>query len=700
MWYTNPDGMKLAIDVAHAMASQRGHVLTEAEIEQTLLQVRDPDPVKRFLMAWGLLLPSEQVTEVPALFMQEDRFPAWSFNSLGFPQFHLTAPRSPSSIESFWVVHQAADFQDSMAEEKPASTAIRTALLTYKPVFVKAGVVTVFVNLLSVLTSLFAMQVYDRVVPNFAMSTLWVLTLGIALAIALEWALKNLRHSFVEGITENVDKALSQFFFDQTLSLKLDKRPSKIGSMVAQVRDYEQVKSFFTSTTLFVIADLPFTLFFVAIIAMLGGVVALVPLLFIPLSVGVGLLAKKPFSRMQEVQDDESARRHGVLIEALQSAELVKAQGLEWRFSLVWQALTEKLAKNAKNIRSLSSHTQYIVQSLQQLAYVLVVVAGVYAIQAGNLTIGGLIACSILAGRVLGNIGQVASVLVQWHQTQHALYVLNKMLTKPSDEDGRRVASTSSRVLDYSVESIVYCYEESREPQFQCKELTIKSGSRIAVIGKNGSGKSTLLRLLAGVSTPTAGRVSLGGLDLQTVRLGWLRRNVGYLPQEVRLFAGSLRDNLTFGITITSEAQLPEALLATGLDRLIKKHPLGLDMPIREGGMGLSGGQRQLVALTRLMLLKPLVWILDEPSSSLDRESEFRVMATIRNLPPECTLIITTHQHHWLDLVSRVLIVEDGSLRRDTTPTVIRQALNESRAATNQQNSNVSSLARGSGSGA
>lgn len=684
MALSSSEGVNAAVSQILAMAEYRGHALTHAECEQALLQSNEPSPQKRFLTAWPLLVPGEQVIELQAASMQAEHFPAWSFDNSGSPVFHKAAPDN-NPPASYWVVHELPSAGDSPehvgTNPKPATAAILLALKTYKPVFIRAGVVTVCINVLSVMTSLFAMQVYDRVVPNFAFSTLWVLALGMFLAISMEWMLKNLRHGFVEGMTEKVDRALSQFFFDQTLALKLDKRPSKVGSMVAQVRDYEQVKSFFTSTTLFVIADLPFALFFVAVIAMLGGYVALVPLLFIPLSVGVGLMCRRPIEALQAQQNDESARRHGVLIEALQGADMVKSQALEWRFSLVWQALTEKLALNGKNIRTLSSHAQYLIQSLQQIAYVLLVVAGVYAIQAGNLTVGGLIACSILAGRALSNISQVTSVLVQWHHTKNALEILDKMLVKPSDDDGRRVASTRSQVLHYEFGPLTYRYEDSKEIQFDCKKLQFQAGARVAIIGRNGSGKSTMLRLLAGLATPSAGQVKLGGLDLQTARHGWLRANVGYLPQEVRLFAGTLKDNLTFGLPACGEETLCEAMARTGLDRLVNKHPLGLNMPVREGGSGLSGGQRQLVAFTRMVIQRPLVWLLDEPSSSLDRESESRVMRILQELPPECILLLTTHQHHWLDIVDRVLIVDEGEVRSDTTPAALRDMASSQKAA-------------------
>lgn len=653
------------------LAQHRGHVLTRAECEQALLQAKDTDPGARLAAAWSVVLPRERLTQVPASLVQEDQFPAWRFSAEGLPVLFLHRP-DDDDPGAFWVAHALGVDTEQEVPDEPATAAIRAALITYKPLFVKAGIATVFMNLISIVSSLFAMQVYDRVVPNFAYATLWVLAAGVGIAILFELVFKALRLSYIESMTENVDRALSQHFFDQVMALKLDKRPSRAGTLVAQIRDYESVKAFFTSTTLFVVADLPFVVFFIGVIAWIGGPVALVPLALLPICVGIGLWAQRPLAQLQQIQTDESARRHGMLIEVVQGAEAIKAQGGEWRFSLIWQNLTAKLTDNASRIRLLSSHAQFISQAFQQVAYVLVLAVGVYTIEKGGLTMGGLIACSILAGRTLGNITQLTSVLVQWHHASHALKVLNMLLRLPSDDSGEREASTQALALPYQLSPLRYRYEGSQQPQLQLPQLTISAGERIAVIGRNGSGKSTLLKLLAGLATPEEGDIRLGGLDLQTARLGWLRSRVGYLPQEVRLFGGTLRDSLTLGMTLPTEARLKATLAATGLDRLVAQHPQGLDMQIKEGGAGFSGGQRQLIAFTRLVLQQPSIWLLDEPTASLDRETEERIVAIIKALPASTTLIFTTHKTAWLALASRALLIDEGQLRADTPTDKLR----------------------------
>lgn len=255
--------------------------------------------------------------------------------------------------------------------------------------------------------------------------------------------------------------------------------------------------------------------------------------------------------------------------------------------------------------------------------------------------------------------------MVQWHQTRHALTVLNQLMSVPADDDERRMASTDATPCRYELTQLVYAYEPDQSPQLTIPSLTIPVGSRIAVLGHNGGGKTTFMKVLAGLATPTQGTVRLAGLDLQHTRLGWQRQVIGYLPQDVRLFAGTLRDNLTLGLPLPRDEALMEAAAQTGLDRWLLQHPLGLDLPVREGGTGLSGGQRQLIAFTRLVLQQPNIWLLDEPSASLDFEVEARVMDVLRRLSPEQTLIFTTHKKSWLNLADRALVLADGQIRLD-----------------------------------
>lgn len=674
-------------DCLRACAQQWGHVVTDSEVEQALLQADSESPESLLADAWAWLFPAERLTSVPWALVETHHLPAlvWHEEACGLLS-NLPAPGEPLSLlrrsdqtdssslqpAEVWVPHRVAQPLAEVPDGKLATAAIIETLKEHKPIFLRAGLATLIINLLAIVTSLFAMQVYDRVVPNFAYSTLWVLAGGVAIALVFDFVFKWVRLLFLEVMTRRSDEALSQYFFEKVMALKLDRRPSRAGTLVAQVRDYESIKAFFTSTTLFTLADMPFVLFFILVIAFIGGHVAWVPLLFLPVCIGLGLIVQRPLARLQQQQIDESARRHGLLIEVIQGAEEVKSLAGEGRFSLIWQSLTRELGSNGEQIRRISSRAQFLSASLQQLAYVGVLIVGVYRIEAGALTMGGLIACSILASRVLGNISQLTHVLVQWQHTRHALDVLNRMLSLPADTVERQQASTRTAPLSLQLDSVQYAYEDAQGVQLSVPALTIAPGERVAVLGRNGSGKTTLLKLLAGLGTPNMGEVRLAGLDMQTCRQGWLRSTIGYLPQEVRLFGGTLRDNLTLGLAQPDEQRLRAALVATGLDRFVDQHPQGLDCVIKEGGVGLSGGQSQLIGITRIWLQQPRIWLLDEPSASLDSETEERLMQLIRDLPTDVTVVFTTHRKSWLALSRRTLVVEDGRIKIDVPTERVR----------------------------
>lgn len=655
-----------------AYAARRGHAVTDSEIEQALLQAPGDSAAAVVAGAWSWLFPRERLASLPLADAEAQHFPAlaWQGDTLAL----LETRENQAATTTLWLPYPAlpAPAPLTETERRPASEAIRAVLRAHKPLFIRAGIATVFINLLAIMTSLFAMQVYDRVVPNFSYATLWALATGVMLAIGFDFLFRLVRQALLEKLTLRADEALSQYFFEQVVALKLDRRPARPGTLVAQVRDYEAVKSFFTSTTLFALADLPFVFFFIAVMAMMGGVVALVPLLLLPICIGIGLVTQRPLAALQQQHTDESARRQGLLIEVLQGAESLKAQGGEWRFSVLWGQLTRELGEYGERIRTLGGRAQFLSGSFQQLAYVLVLVVGVYRIEAGVLTMGGLIACSILAGRALGNISQITGLLVQWHHAKHALQTLDKLLVLPSDDCEARQASTTSTPPRLTLTNLRYAYDQAESLTLALESLTIEPGERIAVLGRNGSGKSTLLKLMTGLNTPNEGEVRIAGLDLQTCRLGWLRETVGYLPQDVRLFGGTLRDNLTLGIAPPGEEKFQAALAQTGLDRFVQKQAQGLDTVIREGGVGLSGGQRQLIGLTRLLLQNPRIWLLDEPSASLDRESEERLKALLRALPADITVVFSTHRMSWLPLSQRTLLLEDGRIRADIPTSHVR----------------------------
>ncbi len=673
------------------MSKRRGLHASLDEIERAWTAVTVERESDRLAAVWRWVFAPHSAAMAPLNSVRNAQLPAWVIDgaSVGImsriaedgqpAEVEWLAGSSASASTDNWKILlpvaplQAREEQYLKQPSKgAASEAIGVAMKAHSGVFAKAGLASIFINAVAIVSALFAMQVYDRVVPNFAFETLWFLASGVVLAFVLELLFKLVRMQLLESSEKRLDIALAQFFFERVLALKLDRRPAHVGALVAQVRDYEAVKAFFTASTLFVLADLPFIAIFIGVIYLIGGPVAWVPTVFVLASILVGIAVYRPIAKRQIWLNETTIRRQGLLFEAIAGTETVKGMGGEAQFGDTWKQATEATAMRGESLRVIDSSAQYVTQWLQQLAFVGVLVVGVYVAAAGNMTLGGLIACSILGGRSLSAISGITRLMLRWHHAGYALQILNQLLALPSDDGPDRQAHGRGAPLDLSVQDLAFSYGEQMMAQVYVPALSIAQGERVAIVGRNGSGKSTLLKLLAAVVTPKAGKIDLAHLDMQLCRPSWLRETIGYLPQEVRLFSGTLLDNLTLGLSQPQEADILAAMQATGLDQVVARHPDGLRLPIHEGGTGLSGGQKQLVVLTRLLLQKPKIWILDEPGASLDSESEARLMAILKDLPADTSLIFSTHRSQWLNMAERVLVVDAGQVRADEPREKIR----------------------------
>lgn len=532
--------------------------------------------------------------------------------------------------------------------------------------FTEGALATLTVNVIALGASFYSMQVYDRVVPTQGYSTLWVLTIGVAMAITLELVMRQVRTRLVERACKAIDEELSSVFFGHALAIRMDQRPRTVGTFAAQIRHFEMVRNFMTSTTLFVFADAPFALFFIGVIALLAGPVAIVPLVFLPVSILAGILFRKRLARLTEAHMEESNRKNGLLIEAIDGIESVKACAAEWKVLDRWQQLTHTLGKDEIAMKDLTGLSTNMTQTLQQLSYVGLVAAGALAIGAGDLTVGGLIACTIISGRALSPIAQVSGLIVQWQQAKTALKGLDAIMAMPADvQPGERRMVPDHCQGRLRVEALRYAYGVD-QPVLNIENLRIHPGERVAVLGSVGSGKSTLIKALSGLYKPTAGRVFLDDVDMSNLAPEFVREHVGYLAQDVRLFQGTLRENLALGLPSPSDQQIMHAARRTGLDRLIAAHPKGLGIEISEGGKGLSGGQRQLVGLTRLVLAKPRVMLLDEPTASMDPQLEELVAERVFGMRPEdTTLVVVTHKLAMLRHFSRIVVLDKGRVVAD-----------------------------------
>lgn len=540
------------------------------------------------------------------------------------------------------------------------------ALAKRRRTFVEAVVSTFVVSMLGLGASFYSLQVYDRVIPMQAHSTLLALSVGVGIAVAFEFIIKQVRSLMVDRGCKAIEEELSDVFFGRMLDIRMEARPNSVGSFAAQVRQFELVRNFMTSSTVFLIADLPFALLFVGVIAVIGGMLAAIPLALLPLVAIASAWLNWRIRRIARSQLYDARQKNGLLVDAIDGIESVKAAGAEWKMMARWRELTASASALELDARHLSATSAHFAQLLQQLSYVAIIGIGAWMAGNGQITMGALIACSILSNRALAPITQIATLVTQWQHAQEALRGLDEMMKLPVEHPSDRQAIIPSACSgELRLEDAGFTFS-GRLPALQPLNLLFPAGERAAIIGPVGSGKSTLIRLLSGLYRPSEGKVFLDGVDMALVAPEFLHEQIGYLPQDVRLLRGTLRDNLVLGLAPPSDGEILRAAALTGLDRVIAAHPLGLDLLISEGGRGLSGGQRQLVGLTRLLIAKPKVLLLDEPTAAMDGDLEAAVVQQVfGNLPADSTLIVITHKASLLRMVGRIVVLDHGRVVLD-----------------------------------
>ncbi|MCT9000026.1 type I secretion system permease/ATPase [Chelativorans intermedius] len=553
------------------------------------------------------------------------------------------------------------DGRAAAVSEEPEGHWFWSELARYKWDFAEVGFAAALANTLAVFSSLFALQVYDRVVPNLAYATLWVLAIGVLIAIAIEAVVRITRAYLMDTVGRNLDQRLSARIFEQALGIRLEAQPASVGVFSSQVREMDAVREFFTSTTIGTLSDLPFVFMFLIIIWLIGGSVVWVLIAAIPFIIVPGLLAQWPLARLSRRQLREGAVRSGLLIEALASSETVKALQGESRFQHHWEEQTRFLSGNGVEMRRLSAVLTFSATAVQQAAYVMVLVVGVYQIAAGEMTLGSLLACSILSSRTLAPLTRLSGIFARWQHMRASLKNLEAVMRAPVDRPaGRRFVHRPRLNGAYEAEELSFRYDRDGEPIVRIASLSLAAGSATALLGANGSGKSTLLKLLSGLYHPSQGRLLLDGTDMRQIDPADIRKAVGYLPQDVRLFFGTVRENLLLGLDNREDEELIEALKFAGADSLVRDHPLGLDRKLGEGGTGMSGGQRQSMGLARLWLRDPRIVLLDEPTAAMDHALEMRVIENLRGWLAERTLVVATHRQPILTLVNRAVVMKGG----------------------------------------
>lgn len=540
------------------------------------------------------------------------------------------------------------------------------AIYKRRKVFFEGALATLLVGFFGLSVSLYTMQVYDRVIPLRGYSTLIVLTIGVAIAILMELAMRQIRAVMVERACKAIDYELSDVFFSKALSIRLDMRPKTVGTFASQIRHFESVRNFMTGTTLMLLADVPLALFFILAISLISGAMFLLPLVALPVALMAGFAFSSRIKFLTKEQIEESNYKNGLLIEAIDGVESLKASGAEWKMQSKWSALTNLIGRKELRLRLISSFSSQTTQTIHQIAYLSVVGFGAYSVAEGSLTMGGLIACTILTSRALQPIVQVPSVLVQWQTASASLDALDAIMNLPDDRPpGQRMIVPEICRGGLRLERVKFGYDQSQNI-LDIRELQIKSGERVGILGAVGSGKSTLIKILSGLYKPSSGMSFLDDIDVFQIAPEFVCEHIGYLPQDVRLFSGTLRDNLTLGLPNPPDQVIVKAAEACGLAATISRHPSGLGLPIQEGGRGLSGGQRQLVGLTRMLIARPSVLLLDEPTASMDSQMEASVLKhLVEGLPKTTTILMATHKLATLKFVDRVLVIHRGVIVMD-----------------------------------
>lgn len=526
-----------------------------------------------------------------------------------------------------------------------------------------ALVATVFINLLASVIPFYSMAVYDRVVPNNALDSLWVLTIA-AIAVSLfDLLMKVLRGYFLESAARRADITLSSRIFAQSLRLRAASRPASGGVLANIVRDFESVREFFTATTLTFLGDLPFAFFFLALVGLIGGWLVLVPLGVIPIALGMSLLLQRPLLMFLNENMQENSQRTAHLFEVMNGLDTIKTLGAEAWARRKWEMLCVKISEENVRMREVTAFGAYFSTMLVSLETVLLVMFGAMMIAAGDLTMGKLIACSMLASRAVSPVAQIAGLVLRWQQTKIALEALNKIMEGPTDDKPGNLHLPS---LKGSIEfrDVQFAYPDC-PPLIKRLTMKIRPGERVGFIGRVGSGKSTILKLILNLYEPSQGTVLVDGLAVSQVDPHSLRRHVGYVPQDVTLFHGDIRENILMGAIHSNDEDLLEAIRLACLNETLVQLPLGVNTQVGERGERLSGGQRQCVAIARALVRQPKVLLMDEPTSMMDPATEQQLINNLKSELTGTTLLLVTHRMSMLPLVDRLTVVDQGSILLD-----------------------------------
>lgn len=536
---------------------------------------------------------------------------------------------------------------------------IKLSLPIYKDVLYASLLINIFV----LAAPLFTMNVYDRVVPNNAIETLWVFAIGVTVVYIIDTFLKFTRTYLLESAAKKSDVIMSSIIFEKVLDLKMAHHPASVGSFASNIKDFDSIRSFLTNATMTAIIDLPFTIIFLLVVGYIGGWIVLIPVVTMFLIITYALIIKKPLQESIESTHEANAKKSSILIESLNNIETLKTLGAINQAQWNWEESSGEIASKSLKSRLLSASIPTVTQFLIQLNTVMIIVAGVYLIQEFELSLGGLIAIVILTSRILAPMGQVAALLTNYEDTKTSYEVLNEIISQPSERpNGKKFLQKPNFSGHIEFADVTFSYPNSDVPALKNVSFTINPGEHIAIIGRIGSGKSTIEKLILGLYEPDSGQILIDGIDIKQIDPADLRKNIGYVSQDIMLFRGTVKDNITFCATHASDSSMIRAAQISTTSDFIKKHPKGYEMPIGERGQGLSGGQRQSIGIARAFLLDSPIMLLDEPSNAMDQMTEAKLLDNMSAALKTKTTLIITQKMTLLKIVDRVIVMNEGKI--------------------------------------
>jgi len=522
---------------------------------------------------------------------------------------------------------------------------------------------SLLINLFVLASPLFTMNVYDRVVPNNAIETLWVFAVGVVIIYVIDTFAKFTRTYLLESAAKKSDIIMSSIIFEKVLSLKMAHHPASVGSFASNLKDFDNIRGFLTNATMAAVIDLPFAVIFLIVISYIGGSIVLIPMATMALILSYAYFIKKPLRASIESTHEASAKKSSILIETLNNIETLKTLGALNQVQWKWEESTGEIASKSLKSRMLSASIPTITQLLIQLNTVMIIVYGVYMIQAFELSMGGLIAIVILTGRTLAPMGQVAGLMTNYEDTKTSYETLNDIITQPNERpDGKKFVERPDFSGHIEFVDVTFTYPGSDIPALKNATFVINPGEHVAIIGRIGSGKSTIQKLLLGLYEPDSGQILIDGIDINQIDPADLRKNMSYVSQDVMLFRGTVKDNITFRATHATDGAMIRAAQISGASEFIKKHPKGYEMPIGERGLGLSGGQRQSIGIARAFLLSTPIMLMDEPSNAMDQITESRLLVNMQDALKDTTSILVTQKMTLLQIVDRVIVVNEGKI--------------------------------------